>query len=660
MMKKTTVFCVLATSVAVHALADAGLRAPVMEPLKLGEVKPLGALRATLETQRDGLTGHAEEIYRDIGESDWLTNAGKGGEYSWERGPYYARGLIASAFTLGDEALKEKARKWVDAALGSQLPNGDFGPRRLNWWANMLPQWYLTDWADATGDARVVPFLEKYYRFQREELKKHPFCADSCWPVARTGDEIASVLWLYAKTKNPEWLDFARFLAPQSADWTTYYHDGGYGGVCCSGGIDGPKGELARSGYRCHIVNFMQGLKFPALKWLLGGDERDRTAAAAAFDPAGWVMRKCGRPDAMVNGSEPLTDRSTTGGTELCAIAERINSIRFVAMATGAAQLGDDLEDVAYNALPATVYPDGRGVRYYLILNQPCCVDKGLLFSNNGFGREVTGAICPGPHSGYGCCRANWHIAWPKFVQTMWMRKDGGLVAFAHGPSRVETEVAGARTVLEEETDFPYGGHVKIRVVEAKGTFPIFVRIPRWAKVSDAGTFRRYERAWKAGDVIDVDFPMEPEVSFWGQRAAAVRRGPLLYAWPLKETRREIKDYAIPYDSAKAWVKGGLPGFPRWELTSQDTWNHVLKLSRDGKLVGAEVVGDGRDVGIRVPSTRTGYAGWGTMRADAQALPAEPPESPVDARRCSGNETLVLRPLALTQLRITLFPWTAE
>jgi hypothetical protein len=90
-----------------------------------------------------------------------------------------------------------------------------------------------------------------------------------------------------------------------SADWTSFYHKGG----------------ASDPGYRVHIVNYMQGLKLPALKWLLGGSEEDRTAVRAALDPSGWAMKKCGRPDCAVNGTEPLTSRSSTEGTELCATA---------------------------------------------------------------------------------------------------------------------------------------------------------------------------------------------------------------------------------------------------------------------------------------------------------------------------------------------------
>lgn len=86
-----------------YALAVAGLglaevaagaenvRPKAMEALPLGTIRPEGWLRLQLEKQRDGLTGHAEELYGDIGKSDWLTGQHKGGEHCWERGPHGRR-----------------------------------------------------------------------------------------------------------------------------------------------------------------------------------------------------------------------------------------------------------------------------------------------------------------------------------------------------------------------------------------------------------------------------------------------------------------------------------------------------------------------------------------------------------------------------------------
>lgn len=613
------------------------LRDGALQVLPLGSIRPEGALRARLERQTEGLTGHAEELYRDIGQSDWLTNAGVGGEFAWERGPYYARGLVALALTLGDAKLTARARTWVDAALASQRANGDFGPRTNNWWANMLPLAYLRDWADATGDARVVPFVERYFAYQEKAFDAQPLEGESCWACARGGDETAVALWLYGKTGAPRWLAFAKRLAAMTADWTGYYHvggdPGGHGTYC--------------GGYRSHIVNFMQGLKAPALAWLLGGDARDRHAYAAAFDPQGWVMRQCGRPDAMVNGSEPLTDRSASGGTELCAMAERIVSSLDVLAAFGDAAVADDLEDVVYNALAATVTPDMKGIRYYLLLNQPACEDKNLLFANNGAG---TGAICPGPHAGFGCCRSNWHVAWPKFVQAMWMRREDGLALVAHGPSSVVTRLACGDVTLRAETGYPRSGRVTVRVVSGGGRFPLFVRVPRWARLSDAGTFRRYDRDWKAGDAVTLDFPMDIALVRGANDAVTVRRGPLLYGLRIAEDWKKIVRHKIPY--SKEWSENA--DFPKWEIRPASPWNYALVM-KDGQLAGADVRDGGRE--IRVRAVRTEFAGWGYMRADAPGRAIDPPASPVDRRVCTAEETVSLVPLGDAQLRITLFPW---
>ena len=621
---------------AVSALGE-GLRPLAMRPLPLGSVRPEGALRERLERQRDGLTGHAEELYEDIGKSDWLTRAGRGGEFAWERGPYYARGLVTLAFVLDDAVLKEQAKKWVEAVLMSQREDGDFGPRKNNWWANMLPLSYLRDWADATGDKRVVGFLERYFAYQEKAFVSLTLADESCWAHARGGDELETVLWLYRKTGKERWLAFARQVMAMTADWSTYYRHGG---------------DPKAGGYRSHIVNFMQGLKFPALKWTIDGGVGDRSAYDAAFDPNGWAMQQCGRPDAMLNGSEPLSDQSASGGSELCAIVERIISCGTVLAVTGDPNVADDLEDVTYNSLAATVLPNMKGIRYYLMLNQPMCVDKGLLFANQGFGSGVTGANCPGPHSGFGCCRSNWHAAWPRFVQSMWMLKEDGVAVVAHGPTTIRTRLSCGEIVLREETEYPHSGKVRIRVVKGEGRFPLFVRIPRWAKVSDAGTFRRYEREWKEGDCIEVEFPMETELTLWANDSVCVRRGPFIYALKMDAEWREVKKYKVPYEKKEA---DGSGGFPRSEILPRSKWNYALLLDDEGRLLDSSMASEGE---LRVKAVRSDYGGWGCMRSDAPGRAIDPPCSPLKLQHCQdGVVDLTLVPVSETQIRITLFPW---
>ena len=631
------------------ATAVAEVRDNFADRLPPGSIRPSGWLRRQLELQRNGLTGHAEDLYDDIGKSDWLTGAGKGGEFAWERGPYYAKGLVSLAFALEDVGLKAKASRWVDAILGSQRPNGDFGPKNRNWWANMIALWLLRDWQEATGDGRIVLFMKRYFAFQRTEFTTYSLSAESKWAVARAGDELDVVLWLYGKTKEAEWLDFARVVASQSADWTGYYRYGGDG---------------AKDGYRSHIVNFMQGLKTPALRWLLDGDEAKRMAYKAAFDPAGWVMRRCGRPDGMINGSEPLSDTSASGGTELCAIAERILSSQVQLSVFGEADVGDDLETVAYNSLPATLSEDGKGIRYYLMLNQPSCIDRGLLFANNGFGAQITGAVCAGPHSGFGCCRSNFHLAWPKFTETMWMAREGGLAAVVYGDCKVETPLA----TIAESGGYPFSDSVKLTVEKTKGgEWPLFVRIPGWCsapevlvngeawRVESGKSFCRISREWKSGDFVSLKFPSEPVASFWENDAVCIRRGALLYALPVAGKTRLVTNYPVPYEKRKAGEREAK--FPRREKSASEPWNYALVMRPGTRCPIMEKVGSGDSMRIRVKAVRTTFGGWGSMRPDAPARPEDPPCSPVEVH---SDEFcwLTLVPVGTTQTRITLFPWT--
>ena len=653
-MKKVLIGFVLAVSGAGWALDGAAVRPCAMARLPPGNVRPQGWLLKQMEMQRDGLTGHAEELYEDIGKSDWITRGTRGGQFAWERGPYYAKGLLSLAFALDDAELKARAKKWLDAYIASQRENGDFGPKNRNWWANMIVLWTLRDWCEATGDPRVVPFLERYFAFQRTAFENgDSLSKDSRWAIARGGDEIDVLVWLCRKTGKREWADLARRVAGMSADWTSFYHKGG----------------ASDPGYRVHIVNYMQGLKLPALKWLLGGSEEDRTAVRAALDPSGWAMKKCGRPDCAVNGTEPLTSRSSTEGTELCATAEHILSAQVALEALGDTQFADDLEMAAYNTLPATLGGDGRGLRYYCLLNQPACIDEELKFACNGRGMLSTVA---GPHAGYGCCRSNFHFAWPKVAESMWMKREGGLAAVVYGDCTVKTLLATVR----ETGGYPFSDGVRLEIVEtAGGEWPLFVRIPGWCKAASvkvngrartpdapqrSGTFVRLAREWKKGDVVELSFPSKPVVSHWENDSLAVIRGPLLYALKIdaKETRRTAADWPILKRDAAGIVRDVELGMPMRLMEPTTPWNYALVADAAG-TPAFTCVGEGMDRRLAVKAVRTSSGGWGLMRRDAPGRAVDPPRSPVPAVEVNDKaETIELVPIALTQLRITFFPWT--
>ncbi len=144
--------------------------------LPVGAVRARGWLENQLLLQKDNLTGNMKG-YNDYNEatSAWLGSSGE----SWERGPYYMRGLVALAYVLDDAELKEEAQAWVEAVLKSQRDNGYFGPGANDWWSRMPVLMALRDYYEATEaagepDERVISFMENYFRYQEKELPGRP------------------------------------------------------------------------------------------------------------------------------------------------------------------------------------------------------------------------------------------------------------------------------------------------------------------------------------------------------------------------------------------------------------------------------------------------------------------------------------------------------
>ena len=127
--------------------------------LPVGSIQPEGWLKKYLELQKDGLTGHLNEISAWLGKENnaWLT---KGGDHGWEEVPYWLKGYGNLAYILKDQKMIDEAKVWLEGAFASQQPDGYFGPinernGKRELWAQMIMLWCLQSYYEYSNDQRV-------------------------------------------------------------------------------------------------------------------------------------------------------------------------------------------------------------------------------------------------------------------------------------------------------------------------------------------------------------------------------------------------------------------------------------------------------------------------------------------------------------------------
>ena len=141
-----------------------------------------------------------------------------------------------------------------------------------------------------------------------------------------------------------------------------------------------------------------------------------------------------------------------------------------------------------------------------------------------------------------------------------------------YGANELSVELAGEQLVLEQETDYPWDGNVRISIMQAPArVMSINLRIPGWAESAtisingtrteaptQPGTYATISRMWSAGTVIEVDISMPPRLVQAHPKAeqlrnqVAVFRGPILYcieSLDLPEGR-DLNNVYLPSDIA--------------------------------------------------------------------------------------------------------------
>ena len=320
---------------------------------------------------------------------------------------------------------------------------------------------------------------------------------------------------------------------------------------------------------------------------------------------------------------------------------------------TSEARAADELERATWNAVLGSQSPDGTWWTYDTPMGGiPTAGMDDILFDTLAGPPRPVGERCPTfydlrwqerltgiPDSPgveqLSCCALNGPRGLAMLSQWAVMRSADGLVINYYGPCEFKaTTPAGRSVVLKQKTDYPIGGAIRLIVTpQATERFVLRLRIPGWSNPTAVavngtpwgpatpGVYLPIDRAWSAGDVVDVVVGLGPRfvngdmtppfANSDGQALGriAVYHGPLLLA------------YDARFDS---YPVQGLPAIdPAKPATRMQTgtsaWDPLLLIrfpTTDGRTL---TLCDFASAGIRpwVPSRS-----WRFSRADGTLLAA--------------------------------------
>jgi uncharacterized protein len=184
------------------------------------------------------------------------------------------------------------------------------------------------------------------------------------------------------------------------------------------------------------------------------------------------------------------------------------------------------------------------------------------------------------------CCPPNLVRTLAELSEYAYSKSSDAIWVNFYGGNTLATKLSGQTIRLTQETEYPWSGRVRIVVNECgAGRLALKLRIPGWAKEASvrlnlgpaakanpsnvSNGYLELRRAWKSGDVVDLDLAIEPRLmeanplveEDIGQ--VAVQRGPIVYCLESADMPTGVKISEVrilPDSKLRARFDSGLLG----------------------------------------------------------------------------------------------------
>ncbi len=461
--------------------------------LQIGDIKPTGWLKDRMQQYVSNFIAETNSNWNKVNNTFWT---GGKGDYGYE-GLCYVNGVLKLAYQLKNTELISRYKTWIDGIIRSQKLNGDFGKEEdKDWLYKIFAVRLVATYFEYSGDKLAYDFIFKFLKYQYNEIDLMPFSINA---MASLYVEIELLNTLFDITGKEFFLEMKQKLARYGYDFKSYFTSLPYENETAT--------YLTKSTafFKANQIKKQQTVEDLALVEKTLTENRDKKVQKYVLSLGSVVagnlsfmmeMSKHTNDDereltknfvktlyenhGLVSGifssDKHLDGREADVGYSLATSVLALKSMLDLERLTVDNYYTHYADDIFYNAVLGSMNEDCSKLQAVASCNQIGLKDYySYKAKDNCFSKKPDDDLT-----------AVSSDAFSEFVDSLAYLTDDGFAFCHYAPCVIESEYDGASVVFEEETSYPFGDSVKIKVKEISNDKEMTFRLiaPKFTTIS--------------------------------------------------------------------------------------------------------------------------------------------------------------------------------